>query len=255
MRASCTRFFKTTIHIHRRRAGAHTPGSQHPLIFQMRAGNRAAHIPKIPMAIITTNTSRLPVIEKCERGQTIIRMGTDNPLVPGNAAALAAFAAVQEELVAANAAVLVARAALNQMVSVRDGIEKRWDGQISQLASATQVATGGEVTAIFSAGFGVRGANVPPQPLPAPEEVNAATNGSPGRTKLTWRVQPGAVIYLVEMSPDPMTPTSWRQMATSTRASCEFGGAEPGRRSWFRVAAVNATGQGPWSAPARRGVM
>jgi len=65
----------------------------------------------------------------------------------------------------------------------------------------------------------------------------------------------GAVIYLIEMSLDAETPVNWKNMEPTTKTACEVDGAEPGKHAWFRVAAVNATGQGPWSAPARRPVM
>jgi hypothetical protein len=81
------------------------------------------------------------------------------------------------------------------------------------------------------------------------------TNGVPGRTKLTWRALDGALIFLVEMSLDADSPEGWKRLTTSTRTSCEVDGAEPGKRAWFRIAAVNAIGQGPWSAVALRQVM
>lgn len=207
------------------------------------------------MAIVTTNTSRLPVTEKCARGATIVTMSTDNPRVPGNAAALAAFSAVQDELVAANLAVESARQTLSELLSRRDDIEKRWDRGIAQFAGVTEALADSDPTGILSTGFGVRITNGRPQPLPAPVGVRAATNGSPGKTKLSWDVLDGAVLYFIEMSLDPGVPDTWQYRTTSTKASCELDGAKPGKPAWFRIAAVNATGQSPWSAPAQRPVM
>ncbi len=207
------------------------------------------------MAIITTNTSRLPVVEKCARGTCIITMSTDNPDVPGNAAAVAAFSAIQDELVATNAAVQAARSSLNELLMKRDDAEKRWDRGIAQLASLTEALTEGDPARITSAGFGIRTTTGRPQPLPAPTGLQAATNGFPGKTKLSWDGLDGALLYFIEMSLDPGIPVTWTYRTTSTKTTCELDGAEPGQTAWFRVAAVNATGQGPWSAPARRPVM
>jgi hypothetical protein len=207
------------------------------------------------MAQITTNTSRLSVLLKCAKGQVIINLRTDNPEVPGNGEILAEFSAVQAELYAAEVAVALARNRLAEMVVVRDGIEKRWDGKIASLAGFTQAATGGNPVAILTTGFGVRGVNAKPQPLPAPIHVAALTNGFPGRTKLTWEGVDGTVIYLIEISLDTATPVNWKNMEPTTKSSCEVDDAEPGKHAWFRVAAVNAAGQSPWSAPARRPVM
>ncbi len=63
-----------------------------------------------------------------------------------------------------------------------------------------------------------------------------------------------AVIYLMEMILGP-APGEWKFKTTSTKTSCEIDGAEPGKRAWFRISAVNAAGQGPWCEPALREVM
>jgi len=52
-----------------------------------------------------------------------------------------------------------------------------------------------------------------------------------------------------------MPDDDWTDLPMSTKSSCEVDGAEPGKVAWFRVAAVNTAGQGPWSAPAQRPVM
>ncbi len=180
------------------------------------------------MSTITTNTSRLPVMQKCQRGATVITMSTDNPRVPGNASALAAFSAIQDELVSASLAVEIAQNALRESLLRRNGVEKRWDRGISRLAAITGALTDGDSAGILSTGFGIRGTNARPQPLPAPEGVRALTNGTPGRTKLTWNVLDGAVIFFIEMSLEPGAPVTWRYLTASTRISCELDGAEPG---------------------------
>ena len=52
-----------------------------------------------------------------------------------------------------------------------------------------------------------------------------------------------------------MTATSWGFALNCTTASANVNGAQPGQRYWYRVAGVNARGQGPWSEPACRPVM
>ena len=207
------------------------------------------------MSLIITNTSRLSVVDKCVRGAVIITSSADNPLVPGNAAQLADFVPRQEALVAKNAAVESARSTLAALMAERAVAEEEWDRGIAYLAGVTEALTNGDRTAMLSAGFGVRGRNAPPQPLPAPREVSARTNGTPGITKLNWTGLEGAVSYVVEMSPVSSDDADWRQVATPTKASCEVPGAEPGQPCWFRVAGVNPLGRGPWSSPARRPVM
>ena len=205
------------------------------------------------MALITTNTSRLSVVDKCTRGSVIITGSTDNPLVPGNAAQLAAFAENQAALVAKNAEVELARTTLAALLVERDVAEAEWDRGISLLASLTEALTQADPAAMLSAGFGFRGRNTPSQPLPAPEQVQAMTNGSPGKTKLRWQGLDGTVSYSVEMN-TTLDPQGWRHVTTATKSSCEVDGAEPGKPCWFRVAGVNPLGRGPWSSPALRPV-
>jgi hypothetical protein len=182
-------------------------------------------------------------------------LSKDNPLVPGNEVALAAFAQVQQELWEAELAVESARTALKEMVARRDCIENRWDQRLSQLAAFTKFATDGNPTAMLSAGFLVRERNSPAQIPAAPTDLRALTNGKPGRTKLTWAPVDGALIYLLQVCLQPQPEDDWTDLPMSTKSSCEVDGAEPGKIAWFRVAAVNTAGQGPWSAPAQRPVM
>ena len=207
------------------------------------------------MSTITTNINGLNVLQKTEKGANIIAKSTDNPLVPGNAAPLAAFSASQSALLDANAAVIATRETLKQQLAARDAAELDWNDTCTKLADFTQTATGGDEVAILSSGFGVRQPKSPPPPLGAPATVTAKTNGSPGNTKVKWSGVTGAVSYLVEMSMDPITETSWVQVATPTKTSCDAAGAQPGKLAWFRVCAVSPTGNGPWSAPAQREVM
>lgn len=215
----------------------------------------APNKPKHNMGLITTNVSELPLAEKLVRGQEIITKSTANPEVPGNAAVLAAFVAVQQALEDAMNEEVAARGAVTQKATVRKDALAAWITGINALAGFTESATGGMAAAIESAGFGVRGPRTPPQPLPAPEGVVARTNGTPGHTLLSWPPLPGAKSYMVEQSPDPMTGTSWSFACNCTTAAADLDGAEPGKRFWYRVAGVNAKGQGPWSEPSCRPVM
>ena len=130
-----------------------------------------------------------------------------------------------------------------------------WQAQLNGLAGFTASATGGRPAKIQSAGFGVRAARTPTQALPAPEKVVARTNGKPGHTQLNWPPMPGAKSYMVQRCPDPISEDGWKLACSCTAASADLNGAEPGTRNWYRVAAVNGKGQGPWSEPTCRPVL
>ena len=123
------------------------------------------------------------------------------------------------------------------------------------LASVTEVATDGNAEYMESAGFDVVSDRTPPQDLPAPSNVRAQTNGRPGHTIISCDPVAGAKSYIVQKSNDPDAEEGWETVATQTKATCDTNGVTPGSRVWYRMAAVNATGRGPWSEPAARPVM
>ena len=207
------------------------------------------------MAIAVTNTNRLSIADKIVKGQEIITKSTGNPNAPGNAAAVAAFLAAQEDLIAANDAHTAALGTLDTRMAGRITALNNWLVALSGLAGLTQSVTGGVEEKILSTGFEVRRPPAPTPPLGAPGPLSAKLNGSPGVTKLSWPPLAEAKSYLVEQSPEPVTETSWVQVDTPTKASCAVAGAEPGKVYWFRVAAVGSNGAGPWSGVASRPVM
>jgi hypothetical protein len=85
--------------------------------------------------------------------------------------------------------------------------------------------------------------------------VKVGFTGMPGHSTVAWKRESNAEAYVLERSPDPITPTSWDNLATVTEAKFEGNGTVPGLKYWFRVAGVNRLGQGPWSEPALRPVM
>ena len=207
------------------------------------------------MSLITTHSNKLPISKKILKGQDVITKSTENPNVPGNEAAVAAFATAQEELIRANAEEMAARGTLKEKMTARDDAAANWMARLNGLAAFTASATGGTKEKIQSAGFRVRAARTPTQTLPAPAKVVARTNGKPGHTQLRWPPLHGAKSYVVQRCADPMTEEGWEFAMSCTAASADVNGAEPGRNCWYRVAGVNGKGQGPWSAPGCRPVM
>lgn len=207
------------------------------------------------MANIALNVNRLPIADKVVRGQEIITLSTNNPDVPGNAAALAEFSEAQEALIAANNAYESHREETKNLLDRRKDALAAWITALTGLAGVTENVTQGNPTKITSAGFSVRGEPTPPQPLPAPVNLLAQTNGRPGVTKLSWEAMNDVAVYIIQMSTDPLNEAGWEIVGSSTKSRCEISGAQPGKPVWYRVAAVNGAGQGPWSAPALRPVM
>jgi hypothetical protein len=209
------------------------------------------------MSKIKVNVSDLPVPQKLIRGMEFITMGTSNPNVPGNAALITALTAAQTALQNAEEAVEQARNTAKQKTADRNTALAAWMTAVTNLAGFTQSATAGNAGKILSAGFEV--AN-PAVPLPVPElvavtGVTVAINGMPGHSKIEWNPVPGADGYLVQGSADPITPVSWQMPQISMKLTADTNGATAGQKYWYRVAAFNGNGQGPWSPVTERPVM
>lgn len=207
------------------------------------------------MAIIACNISTLTINSKIVKGQELITKGTANPDVPGNTALITALTAVQAELVAANAAVEANKLAAKQLTSTRATVLATWLEKVNMLAAFTESATGGDADKILTTGFDIKSAGSPPQPVLQIENVKVTFTGMPGYSKVVWKRDPNADAYVVQRCADPITEASWVTLATVTEAKYEGNGVTPGLKYWYRVAAVNRLGQGPWSEPALRPVM
>ena len=207
------------------------------------------------MSKIKINAARMTVPSKLVRGRVIIEQSTGNPNVPGNETLLAAFAAMQAELSAAQQAADEARSIARQRTTVLTRTEIQWRDTLNALAAFTESATGGAPAKLQSAGFDIRAEPGPTPLLGTVFSVIVRLNGSPGHAKLKWKGLAEARGYLVEGSADLSSETNWVPAGISLRTTFEANGATPGQPYWYRVAAFNVAGIGPWSAPASRPVM
>jgi hypothetical protein len=69
------------------------------------------------------------------------------------------------------------------------------------------------------------------------------------RQKLFRRNSFKSGLGFVQMTTDRAARTGWKQATICVRQTCDVTGMASGRKYWFRVAANNAHGQGPWSQP------
>jgi hypothetical protein len=201
------------------------------------------------------NRGSLILALKLLKGQDIITKSTANPNAPGNTAPLAAFSTEQTDLEAAVANVIAARQASKEATALQNAALVRWMDKLKLLASFTETATGGDAAKILSTGFDVRASATPPPPLSMVVGLIVRLDGTPGHSKLNWNGMQGGEGFLVQGSPDPITPTSWAPPIIVTKTRYTANGAIAGQKYWYRVAPFNGGEQGPWSEPASRPVM
>jgi len=123
---------------------------------------------------------------------------------------------------------------------------------MSQLEGYVTMISGGDEAVIQSASMDVRivpGTSVTPS---QPEGLSATAGDHDGTMDLSWDPVIEAASYVIYSSVDPPTATSWQHVGVSTKSTLTVPGLTSGARIWFRVAAVNANGQSPWSDPATK---
>lgn len=145
-----------------------------------------------------------------------------------------------------------ARQTAQQKTTLQDTSDGESNALMTQVALYVENTSGGDAAKIQSAGMEVRADGAPIGTLPAPLGLIATVGDIDGELDLDWDSVRGANSYVIQKSPDPITPTSWQQAAIVTKSKGTVTGLTSGTKYWFRVAAVGTAGQGPWSDPATR---
>ncbi len=206
------------------------------------------------MAKVKLNFRKLSITEKISRARRIVDAITDNAAsFPNPVPTLADVTAAIDAAEQANNAAVDARAVSKQRTSVLEEKDSELTDAVTRLASYVESASGGREDVILSAQMDVRApalqSNEPPD---APTNLTATFGDLDGEIDLSWNAMRGAQSYIVQMSPNPPTDTSWTQAAVVTISKHTVNGLVSGNKYWFRVCAVGAGGQSGWSDPAAK---
>ena len=150
------------------------------------------------------------------------------------------------------AAQKAAQLAALQATNDRDVALNALTTALGLLALNVESTSGGDAVKIQSAGMTVKS---PATPQTVPTQVlNLAVSNSDNEGELDaqWDPVRSAKTYQVQISPDPITTTSWRDVTPSSVSKTVIEGLTSGTRIWVRVRAINKKGQGPWSDPATK---
>jgi hypothetical protein len=204
------------------------------------------------MSKVSRDFKKKTVTEKIEAVDPIAAACATNPNVPTVAPLVTAFVAAKEELKTANDIWNTADAAAKAATTARTLKEKAVDNAFEALAVGVENDTKGDAVKIHTTTLPTYepGAGSPVGLLPAPTGAAASSGDLEGSCDFQWNTVKGKTSFVVQFCADPMSPAGWKQFAVVTKSSATVTGLVSGQKYWFRVAAVGAAGQGPWSDPA-----
>ena len=205
------------------------------------------------MGKIKLSFHRLSLAEKIAKARQIVAALTGNPNFPTPSPALATVTTTTNEAETAAAEAQQARQTAKEKTSVQGQKEDALVRVISQLVSHVESVAGNDEQMILSAGMGTRErAAAATTTTSEPQGLSVSAGDRDGELDLSWDKVAGAKSYVVEKSGDPPTATGWSHAGVSTKSTFTVTGLTSGTRYWFRVAAVNVSGQSGWSDPAMK---
>ena len=167
------------------------------------------------------------------------------PLPPA-AAFTAAVTGFSTALGAFTTAQAAAKLATTNKDSARDALEALLTARGNYVELTASTAADPKAV-VESANFSVKAAPAASQ-IPDPVTNLAITAGdNAGELDLQWDPSNFATHYNVQISPDPITPTSWISQPDVTKSKAVVLGLTSGARMWVRVRAAGPGGIGAWS--------
>jgi hypothetical protein len=200
-------------------------------------------------AKVKLNLRNLSVEEKIVFSKQVITSMTGNVNFATPVPALASITAAITAAETANADLKVSRKATVTKASILDDKLAELDSVVAQLANYVENVAKGDDTKIKSAGMGVR-SQASPIGLPSSPENLLTAAVTQNEVELDWEKVTGAKSYVVQLTLDISGNSNWTMGTIVTKAKATIKNLESGKKYWFRVAAVGAAGQGPWSDPA-----
>lgn len=198
------------------------------------------------MAKVKLNLKSLTDAEVLTLGNGHIEAMDGNPNFVTPEPDAAEFATATATYQAALAAHANAQAAAEAATVSKNAARDTYEGVMGQRASYVDRVSGGDDAKALSSGFDLRDQPTPIGDLPAPTDFLATMGDMPGEIDLSWDKVDGANAYLIDCKKhtdeDP-----WQLAKPSTASKTTISGLESGVEYAFRVAAVGAAGQGPWS--------
>jgi hypothetical protein len=202
---------------------------------------------------VALNIAGLKPEGKVAKLQTAITKCTGNATVPTPDPALADCQTAHDAALAAIQAVTAEEEKLKTLRIQRDQLVDAAMLKYSALGSFVEgkAVKANDPSIVTGGGFDLAGA-VTPSPSSVSRVMNLAlTHGDfDGSVDASWDRDKKARSYKVQMSVDPPTDSSWKDVDTISKSSYSLTNLTSGQKVWVRVCAVGWTASGPWSDPA-----
>ena len=141
------------------------------------------------------------------------------------------------------------KVALRAALARRNQLVRAARQAATDTASGIAALTAGEPVAMLAVGIEVVRDKRPVGLPDAPTQLRTVPTDFEGTAQLRWQRPVRRCAFAVEATADPAAATGWQRQLTCLKQSCSIKGLADGTKYWFRVAASNAHGQGPWSQP------
>lgn len=147
------------------------------------------------------------------------------------------------------------QSAAKQATTVKDSARMALEDLLTQRGNyveLTAASASDPAAVIQSAGFDVRSAKTPAGVPDVVQNLSITAGDNAGELDLQWDPANGAVSYDVQISPNPVTETSWIPQPSVTKSKAVVLGLTSGAKMWARVRGVGPGGTGAWSDPATK---
>ena len=184
--------------------------------------------------------------------QDLVTAATGNPNAPTPFPWIATLQAVYDTGIEKVNAVAAAEDHLAMLRAERDEHVAYARLTMTNYIQAVEAICASDPVKLQSFGLALRSPASPPQPCGTVTGVMTSTGDDEGVMDVKWQRDPFASVYEVQVSADPITPTSWSPGQNVGRAKIRLTGLPSGQKRWVRVRAFNAQGPGSWSDPSCR---
>jgi hypothetical protein len=199
------------------------------------------------MSKIKLGMDNLTVAQLLELARQIVTGMTGNTNFPTPNPTLAQLATSADNLDTARQEALAARNVAKTKTLVQNQRQDELRAMLRKMVAYVENVGGEDEAIITSAGMSVKAAATSGGDVSIVDGVAFTMGDSENEVDFTWDSTSGAQSYIIQMSATPPPDASWTQIKTVTKSKGTLTGLTSGQRCWFRVAAISASGQGPWS--------